>query len=62
MISMNIPVGVSDFVEIRRNGDYYIDKTALIAELLNDRDEGDADHKTAAIWKNAGDEHVGKFL
>ena len=34
MISMNIPVGVSDFVEIRRNGYYYIDKTALIAELL----------------------------
>lgn len=31
---MNIPVGVSDFVEIRRNGYYYIDKTALIAELL----------------------------
>lgn len=31
---MNIPVGVSDFAEIRRNGYYYIDKTALIAELL----------------------------
>lgn len=29
-----IPVGISDFTEIRENGYYYIDKTGLIAELL----------------------------
>lgn len=34
MMNLNIPVGVSDFAEIRRNGYYYIDKSALIAELL----------------------------
>ena len=33
MISMNIPVGVSDFVEIRRNGYYYIDKTDRMIAL-----------------------------
>ena len=37
MISMNIPVGVSDFVEIRRNGYYYIDKTKLIEQLLDNQ-------------------------
>lgn len=32
--NMNIPVGISDFEKIRKNGYYYIDKTKLIAELL----------------------------
>ena len=31
---MNIPVGVSDFTEIRQNGYYYVDKTGLICALL----------------------------
>ena len=34
MKEMNIPVGVSDFEEIRKNGYYYIDKSGLIRELL----------------------------
>ena len=29
-----IPIGVSDFAEIRKNEYYYVDKTALIEELL----------------------------
>lgn len=35
MKEMNIPVGVSDFEEIRKNGYYYIDKSGLISELLS---------------------------
>ena len=35
MKEMNIPVGVSDFEEIRENGYYYIDKSGLIGELLS---------------------------
>lgn len=31
---LSIPVGVSDFEEIRRNGYYYVDKSCLIGELL----------------------------
>ena len=31
---LRIPVGVSDFAEIRRNGYYYVDKSGLIGELL----------------------------
>lgn len=34
MKKLNIPVGISDFREIRENGYYYIDKTFLIYELL----------------------------
>lgn len=34
MMKKNIPVGISDFEEIRKNNYYYIDKTGLILELL----------------------------
>ena len=34
MKPLNIPVGISDFSEIRKNGYYYVDKSFLIRELL----------------------------
>ena len=34
MKEINIPVGISDFKEICKNGFYYVDKTFLIKELL----------------------------
>ena len=34
MTNLNIPVGVSDFSQIRKNGYYYVDKTALIYRLV----------------------------
>lgn len=34
MDNLKIPVGTSDFAEIRQNGYYYVDKTVLISELL----------------------------
>lgn len=34
MRTINIPVGISDFEKIRGNGFYYIDKSGLIAEIL----------------------------
>ena len=36
MKNLSIPVGVSDFEEIRRKGYYYVDKSMLIAKLLKD--------------------------
>ena len=34
MKNLNIPVGASDFLEIRKNNYYYVDKTGLIGEIL----------------------------
>ena len=34
MNNMEIPIGTSDFADIRQNGYYYVDKTVLISELL----------------------------
>ena len=35
MKKLNIPVGISEFDKIRDRGYYYVDKTNLIAELLD---------------------------
>ena len=34
MNNLSIPVGISDFAEIRKKRNYYIDKSMLIYELL----------------------------
>ena len=35
MLKKKLPVGIEDFEEIRTEGFYYIDKTGLIRDLLN---------------------------
>ena len=37
-MDFKVGVGKSDFEELRRSGDYYVDKTELIYELVNDTD------------------------
>ena len=34
MQRVNLPIGTSDFEKIRKTGCYYVDKTALIGEVL----------------------------
>ena len=34
IIKKKLPIGIEDFAEIRTEGFYYLDKTALIADLL----------------------------
>lgn len=34
MTELKIPVGISDFAQIRENGYYYIDKSGMIQEIL----------------------------
>ena len=36
MKKLQIPVGISDFIKIREQGYYYVDKTGLISDLLED--------------------------
>ena len=66
MPELNIPVGVSDFREIRQNGYYYIDKSGLIRELLKNTATKvtliTAYHATKTVWKNPWYEYAGKFL
>lgn len=34
---VKLPIGIEDFVKIRTEGFYYVDKTGLIKELLESR-------------------------
>lgn len=34
MARLKLPIGTSDFEAIRENGCYYVDKTGIIAELI----------------------------
>ena len=61
MTNLNIPVGVSDFSQIRKNGYYYVDKTRLISELLK-HSKRHADYSPQTIWKDAGYEYAGTFF
>lgn len=36
MMEKKIPIGIENFEDIRKNGFFYIDKTGLIRELLDD--------------------------
>lgn len=63
MKNLNIPVGISDFAEIRKNDYYYVDKTGLIAEFLKDTgNKGDIDHAAAAFWQDPWYEYAGEFF
>lgn len=60
---LSIPVGVSDFEEIRRNGYYYVDKSGLIGELLGTTGtKVTLDHSPQAVRKNTWHEYAGKFF
>ena len=63
MTHLNIPVGISDFAEIRQNGYYYVDKTGLIAEVLKAQAvKVTLITPSKEIRKDIGDEYSGKFL
>ena len=61
MKEMNVPVGVSEFEEIRKNGYYYIDKSGLIGELLS-RTGTKATVITRPRRFGKTHEHAGKIL
>ena len=58
MKEINIPVGISDFKEICKNGYYYVDQR--ITE--DNSDQSYIDHQTASLWKNHGNEYVGDLF
>ena len=56
-------VGISDFEKIRKNGYYYVDKSGLIAELLEEKSNRSySDHQTKAFWEDSWYEHAGEFF
>lgn len=63
MKSLNIPVGVSDFTEIRQNGYYYIDKSGLIKDILETTStKVTLITRPRQFWKNSCYEYAGCFF
>ena len=53
MKKQNIPVGISAFSEIRRNGYYYVDKRRSdLRASGNGGGKGHADYPPQKIWQN----------
>ena len=36
-MKLSLPIGIEDFKEVRKDGYYYVDKTALIEQVLEKR-------------------------
>ena len=57
-----LPIGIDNFEKLRLNDFYYVDKTGLIKELLNNLGRSEFVHTPEAIWKIIEYEYAGKFL
>ena len=62
MERLKLPVGIESFEEIRSEGFYYIDKTGLIRDLLNNWGRGEPVHAPAAVRQDAEYEYAQKLL
>ena len=62
MRHLKLPLGMSDFEEIRQNGYYYIDKSGLISDLLVRKAAKVTLITRPRRWKDAGDEYAGSLF
>ena len=63
MKKLNIPVGISDFAKIRDRKYYYVDKTKLISDLLEEETaEVTLITRPRRFGNNDGDEHALSLL
>lgn len=58
MAMKKLPLGIENFEEIRTEDFYYIDKSMLIADLLNGWGKSQSVHTSTQIWKNPEYEYV----
>ena len=54
---LKLPVGIENFEDIRRSGFYYIDKTMLIEQTLNNWSKVTL-FTSKALWKDSWHEHA----
>lgn len=59
---LKLPIGVESFEEIRTDGFYYVDKTKLIEELLNQWGKSKFIYTPAAFWKIIKYEYASQLL
>lgn len=62
MQKKKLPVGIDDFKKLRREDFYYIDKTSLIRDLLNNWGGGQSVYPPAPFRKDLEHEYAEKLL
>lgn len=65
MVDVNekkLPVGIENFEKIRTEGFYYVDKTAMIRDLLHNWGGSELVHQTEAFWQVPEHEYASRLL
>ena len=52
MNNMKLPVGIDQFDKLIKSGFYYVDKTRLIEQLLQNWGEVNSIYTSSAFWKD----------
>ena len=60
--NIKLPMGIEDFERIRQDGFYYVDKTGLIRDLLENIAYVNLFTRPRRFWKNSEYEHDKTFL
>lgn len=58
MCTKKLPVGVDSFEKLRKEEFYYVDKTGLIADIMQNWGRGESLHASAQIRENPEHEHA----
>lgn len=59
--NLKLPVGIDDFRKIRECGFYYVDKTKLVEQLMQNWG-GKSVYQTKKIWQDVKYEHAQKLF
>lgn len=57
-----LPIGIDDFEKVRRGEYYYVDKTLMVRDFLEMKDEGGPHRPSQAIWKDSEHDDAPRFL
>ena len=60
--TLKLPVGIENFEEIRKSGFYYVDKTKLIEQLLQNWGKVNLFTRPRRFWKNTEYEYAARFF
>ena len=59
---LKLPIGIDSFEKIRKENFYYVDKTKLIEQLLQNWSEVNLFYQTTPFWKNFKYEYDQEFF
>ena len=57
-----LPIGIDDFEKLITRGYYFVDKTLLIKDLLDNKVDVNFVYKTKKVWKDFKYEHASIFF